>query len=639
MACGSAGGLTKAIKFVFGQQHEKRAVNESRALDHIRGVRHPFLLSLERIEVVDGRLLIVTELADSSVKDRFDLCRRDGLRGIPREELLSYLRDAADALDFMGGTHALQHLDIKPENLLLLAGHVKVADFGLVKDVRQSQASLVGGMTPLYAAPEVFRGVPSRHSDQYSLAIVYQEMLTGTLPFVGNSAAELTLHHLNDEPDLTSLSAVDRYSISRALSKDPQHRYASCRELIDSLIKATEVSPHAVQAPEAYASSPAVEFIDPKIRETQPTDFFDEEQQTDWSNQSSQMLLELPESDCQLIDLPPLDLAGRDARPAPTLVLGIGGTAARVLTHFRRMLNDQYGNAKEVPAVQLLLVDTDGRGLSEASRDETNGLALDEVLNLPLRRPQHYRDNAQQLLHWLSRRWLYNIPRSLQTEGLRPLGRLALADQARQAGQRIRRSMVQALDPASLAKSSAAVGQGFRSDAMRVIVVASISGGTGSGMSLDLGYAVRAILQKLGLAHAQTIGLMMHSTGRDARHSELARVNAFSWLTEYQHFQGLENPYPGDVSCGLPAHAAGVAAFDHTYLIQLGENLDSVEFEQATQGVADYIRFNTLSPASAFFDACRASVSRGFGTGPAGASEPAFVRRLSAINGARGSQR
>src|SRR2546423_3148517 len=112
------GGLTKAIKFVFGTQHEKRASSELRALDHVRGVRHPFLLSLERIEVVDGRLLVVTELADKSLKERFDLCRREGLRGIPRDELLGYLRDAADALDFMSDAHDLQHLDIKPENLL-----------------------------------------------------------------------------------------------------------------------------------------------------------------------------------------------------------------------------------------------------------------------------------------------------------------------------------------------------------------------------------------------------------------------------------------------------------------------------------------------------------------------------------------
>src|SRR5262249_49697311 len=139
-----------------------------------------------------------------------------------------------------------QHLDIKPENLLLLAGHVKVADFGLVKDMRQSQASLVGGMTPLYAAPEVFRGTPSRHSDQYSIAIVYQEMLTGTLPFAGSTSAELTLQHLNDEPDLSPLALGERYALSRALAKDSQHRYPTCREFVESLAKATATATASV---------------------------------------------------------------------------------------------------------------------------------------------------------------------------------------------------------------------------------------------------------------------------------------------------------------------------------------------------------------------------------------------------------
>src|SRR6476660_8204153 len=244
------GGLTKAIKFVFGRHDEKRASIELRALDHVRGVRHPFLLSLERIEVVDGRLLVVTEMADASVKDRFDICRRDGLRGIPRDELIGYMRDTADALDFMSETHALQHLDIQPENLLLLAGHVKVADFGLVKNMRQSQASLVGGMTPLYAAPEVFRGTPSRYSDQYSLAIVYQEMLTGTIPFAGCNSAELTLQHLNDEPDISVLALGDRYAVSRALSKDPQHRYANCREFVETLAKASASATQAQSEPQ-----------------------------------------------------------------------------------------------------------------------------------------------------------------------------------------------------------------------------------------------------------------------------------------------------------------------------------------------------------------------------------------------------
>src|SRR5205085_10199555 len=60
------GQLVKAIKFVYGLLDEDRAARELKALNRIKGVRHPFLLSLERIEVVQGQLLIVTELADCS---------------------------------------------------------------------------------------------------------------------------------------------------------------------------------------------------------------------------------------------------------------------------------------------------------------------------------------------------------------------------------------------------------------------------------------------------------------------------------------------------------------------------------------------------------------------------------------------
>jgi len=409
------GGLIKAIKFVFGRHDEKRASIELRALDHVRGVRHPFLLSLERIEVVDGRLLVVTELADGSVKDRFDVCRQDGLRGVPRDELIGYLRDAADALDFMGETHSLQHLDIKPENLLLLAGHVKVADFGLVKNMRMSQASLVGGMTPMYAAPEVFRGTPSCHSDQYSLAIVYQEMLTGTLPFAGCSSAELTLQHLNDEPDLSALAAGDRYVVSRALAKDPQHRYTTCREFVESLAKATASATEAQSVSQNAEFSGTTQYIDDGSPQAIKTEFCDEGEAGDW-NAPSQLLAALPSLDCRIVDLPPVELAGRDTHLTPMLVLGIGGTAGRVLTHLRHSIHNQFVD-RQLPAVQFLLLDTDSRALSNAAQGDAASLSADEILNLPLRRPQHYRDNSQQLLNWLSRRWLYNIPRSLRTEG------------------------------------------------------------------------------------------------------------------------------------------------------------------------------------------------------------------------------
>src|SRR6476620_7285074 len=87
------GQLIKAIKFVYGQLDEERASRELKALHRVRGVRHPFILSLERIEIVDGQLIIDTELADCSLKDCYDKYRKQGQPGIPRLELLAYMRD------------------------------------------------------------------------------------------------------------------------------------------------------------------------------------------------------------------------------------------------------------------------------------------------------------------------------------------------------------------------------------------------------------------------------------------------------------------------------------------------------------------------------------------------------------------
>src|SRR6201981_559070 len=101
------------------------------------------------------------------------------------------MAEAAEALDLMNREHQLQHLDIKPQNLFLNHNHVKVADFGLVKVLEGKVASVTGGVTPVYAAPETFDGLVSRFSDQYSLAIVYQELLTGQRPFNGTTVQHL----------------------------------------------------------------------------------------------------------------------------------------------------------------------------------------------------------------------------------------------------------------------------------------------------------------------------------------------------------------------------------------------------------------------------------------------------------------
>ena len=156
------GGLMKAIKIVFGYHDGKRAQAELKSLDRVKELRHPFLLSLERIEVFEGQLVVVSELADRSLADEFNLRIAAGQNGISREDILRYMRCSAEALDYLSNSHGLQHLDIKPENLLVIGDHVKVADFGLIKDLHKASQSLMSGMTPAYAAPELFDGRPGK---------------------------------------------------------------------------------------------------------------------------------------------------------------------------------------------------------------------------------------------------------------------------------------------------------------------------------------------------------------------------------------------------------------------------------------------------------------------------------------------
>src|SRR5207248_9322975 len=144
-----------------------------------QGIRHAHLLSTFGAWRHGNLLIVAMELGDRTLLQRWEEARDQGQAGIPPRELLEYLREAAKGIDFLneprhpgpgGEPVGIQHKDIKPQNLLLVGGSVKVADFGLAKVLEQSAASASGSMTPSYAAPELFHGRASRWSDQYALA-------------------------------------------------------------------------------------------------------------------------------------------------------------------------------------------------------------------------------------------------------------------------------------------------------------------------------------------------------------------------------------------------------------------------------------------------------------------------------------
>jgi len=257
-------GQAKAVKFVSGPVHPFAAdpsQPELQALQQVQTIRHPFLLSVEQVEVVGGELVIVMELLEKNLAMILAELQAAGKAGLPRDELLGHLREAAEVLDFMNFQHGLQHLDVRPRNLFLADGHMQVADFGLVQSLGQQKGVLGAGISALYAAPEIFNGRISRTSDQYSLAITYQELLTGTFPIQGKNARQLMLNHVTVEPNLEPLPATDRAVLARALAKDPDQRFPSCLAFIDSLNQSNvgeaggfRVAPPALPSPQEVAA-------------------------------------------------------------------------------------------------------------------------------------------------------------------------------------------------------------------------------------------------------------------------------------------------------------------------------------------------------------------------------------------------
>ncbi len=572
------GGLEKAVKILYGQFDELQAEAELKSLERVRSLHHPFLLNIERIEIAAGRLVIVTELAEESLENRFAVCRNQGLPGIPYEELIGYLRDAADALDFMSSKHGLQHLDVKPDNLLLQSGHVKVADFGLTKDLSQSQVSLVGAFTPLFAPPELYSGQASASSDQYSLAVVYQKMLTGAPPFLGRTAAQLASQHLSSQPNLQPLPMSDRPAVARALSKNPDARFASCREFLDELVGRRsgekERKPRIIAAP---AEVP---------RQPQKTDPIFTPGSTEIVN--------------PYIESQPFPLAGVDTSQAvfrPTFIVGLGGWAGQVLMELKRRLQTKFGPEARLPGLGVLYVDTDSQAVSRATRDFPGSLSYQETLAIPLRSPQDYKTHDVDFSDWLSRRWLYNIPRSRQVQGMRALGRLAFADHHDAVRQRIREHFTRLLSKEVCEIMREQTGLDYETGAPNVLVLASVSGGTGGGAVLDLGYLLQDELSAMALEGAGVAGLLMFATDFRESDRDVSVANGLCVLEELEHFSRAS--YPGDPTCLLPEISA--APFHNAYLIHLGEKLNENRLEERLAGVGEFLYREHFTSARAFF--------------------------------------
>ncbi|HEU5219039.1 MAG TPA: protein kinase [Gemmatimonadales bacterium] len=206
------------------------------------GLHHPHILPLYDSGEADGLLYYVMPyLKEETLRVRLARARR-----LPLAEVLRITDQLADALDF-ANSRGVIHRDVKPENVLLLADHVVIADFGIALAATGGPGDQITGTgiivgTPTYMSPEQVFGDTTLdgRSDQYSLACMVFEMLCGSPPYSGNTAmAVMARLSVERAPTLatreTTVPAAVDDALNRALAKDPGDRFPTCRAFAEAL--------------------------------------------------------------------------------------------------------------------------------------------------------------------------------------------------------------------------------------------------------------------------------------------------------------------------------------------------------------------------------------------------------------------
>lgn len=221
-------------EFVNDEEFNIKFKNEAMAAG---GLNQQNIIAVYDVGEEDGYPYIVMEYVDGgNIKD---IIHRQGK--LPVEEAINYTRQIALALK-EAHQNKIVHRDIKPQNLMIGKNNmIKVADFGIAKAVTSSTITAVGTImgSVHYFSPEQARGgyIDAR-SDIYSLGIVMYEMVTGKLPFDGDSPVNIALKHLQEEirfDDNDDIPTELKEIIRKATQKSPDRRYKTVEALLDDL--------------------------------------------------------------------------------------------------------------------------------------------------------------------------------------------------------------------------------------------------------------------------------------------------------------------------------------------------------------------------------------------------------------------
>src|SRR6266480_2519458 len=230
----------KVLQMRLTDEDKQNFLEEARTIAHLK---HPSIVRILEYDVVDSIPFLIMEYAPNGTLRQ---CNPKGSR-VPLDIVVSYVKQVADALQYIH-TQKLIHRDVKPESMLLgRHNEVLLAEFGIAiiaqsTRSQQTQQTQEAAGSVTYMAPEQLMGKPRPASDQYALAIVTYEWLSGDPPFTG-SVQQIASQHLSAHPPplrtkMPAISPTVEHVVMKALDKDPQQRFTHIADFAMALEEA-----------------------------------------------------------------------------------------------------------------------------------------------------------------------------------------------------------------------------------------------------------------------------------------------------------------------------------------------------------------------------------------------------------------
>lgn len=227
------------------EEYRERFLREARSIARLN---HPNIVGVYQFNQFEDRYYIaMAYIEGSNLRDVLKQVNSSN-RSIPRKQMLKLLRDIADSLDY-AHQQGIIHRDVKPSNIIVTReGKAVLTDFGLALNAVEGTIGNTFGSVH-YIAPEqaISSAQAVAQSDQYSLAIVAYEMLTGQVPFDDASAMSVALKHISDPPppptEINPDIPIDvERVLMRALDKDFSKRFDTCVAFVQNLESAFAVA-------------------------------------------------------------------------------------------------------------------------------------------------------------------------------------------------------------------------------------------------------------------------------------------------------------------------------------------------------------------------------------------------------------